>query len=186
MSGALVERARGALVPRRAGRVGDADIATALAVCGGAVLVSALLSARFSPSPVHGRLRRDYERLEKPPFNLPDSAFAIWGPLYAALTVSGARIWNAPRSRHRTRALVHWFGIQGLNAFWLWLGFGRRLRGAATVEAAITTVNAAAYLDEARRVDPPAAWLAAPYAAWIGFAALLTEELWRRNRGRVE
>ena len=27
-----------------------------------------------------------------------------------------------------------------------------------------------------------AALLAVPYAGWIGFAALLSEELWRRNR----
>jgi len=182
MNGALVERARIALVPRQAGRVSDGDLATALAVCGGAVLASALLAARWSPSPAHGAIRRDYERLDKPPFNPPDAAFAVWGPLYAALTVSGARIWNAPPGRARTRALAHWFGIQGLNAFWMWLGFGRRLRGAATLEAVATVANAGAYLAAAQRVDAPAAWLAAPYAAWIGFAALLSEELWRRNR----
>lgn len=179
MGQALVERARGALAPRR---VDDKEIATALAVCGGAVLASAVLAALWSPSPAHGRIRRDYERLEKPPFNPPDSVFAIWGPIYAALTVSGARLWNARPSRARTQALAHWWGIQGLNAFWMWLGFGKRLRGAAALEAAVTVVNAAAYVDTARRVDRPAAWLAAPYAAWIGFAALLSEELWRRNR----
>ena len=35
----------------------------------------------------------------------------------------------------RDRALGHWFGIQVLNALWLWLGFGERRLGAATVEA---------------------------------------------------
>jgi translocator protein len=178
----LVERARGALVPRQAGRVAGSDIGTALAVCGGAVLASALLAARWSPGPGRGAIRRDYKRLEKPPFNPPDWVFGVWGPLYAALTVYGARIWNAPPSRAKTRALTHWFGIQGLNAFWMWLGFRQRQRGAAAIEAALTVVNAAAYVDEARRVDPPAAWLAAPYAGWVGFAALLSEELWRRNR----
>ena len=64
----------------------------------------------------------------------------------------------------------------------MWLGFGQRLRGAAALEAAVTVVNAAAYVETARKVDPPAAWLAVPYAVWIGFAALLSEELWRRNR----
>jgi tryptophan-rich sensory protein len=33
----------------------------------------------------------------------------------------------------------------------------------------------------ARRVDPPAANMVAPYVGWIGFANVLTEELWRRN-----
>jgi translocator protein len=182
MGQSLVETARGALVPRQPGRVSDADIATALAVCSGAVLASALLSARWSPSPGNGRIRRDYKRLENPPFNPPDAAFAIWGPIYAALTVSGARLWNARPSPARTRALGHWWGIQGLNAFWMRLGFGQRRRGAAALEAAATVVNAAASVETARKVDAPAAWLAVPYAAWIGFAALLSEELWRRNR----
>ena len=183
MAGDLIERARGALVPRRAGgNVADRDIATALAVCGGAVLASALLAARWSPGPGQGSIRRDYKRLDKPPFNPPDWVFAVWGPLYAALTASGARLWNAPRSPSRTRALVHWFGIQGLNALWMWLGFRQRERGAAAVEAGLTVVNAAAYVDAVRRVDAPAAWLAVPYLGWIGFAALLSEELWRRNR----
>jgi benzodiazapine receptor len=96
--------------------------------------------------------------------------------------VFGLHIWNAPCSPARDRALAHWFSIHGLNAMWLWLGFGRRQLGAATVEVVVTIANAAAYVEAARRVDPPAAWLAIPYAGWIGFAAVLSEKLWRRNR----
>ncbi|SDC96943.1 TspO/MBR family protein [Belnapia rosea] len=176
MDGSLMRRA--AVPPGGSSR----GIGLGLAVTGGAVLASALVSSLYSPSPAHGRIRRDYERLEKPPFNPPDPVFAIWGPLYALLTLSGLRIWNAPRGPARDRALGHWFGIQVLNALWLWLGFGERRLGAATVEAGVTVANAAAYVDAARRVDPASAWMAAPYAAWIGFAALLSEELWRRNR----
>jgi tryptophan-rich sensory protein len=183
----LQQDVRGALVPHRARwgrvtRVSDRDVALSVAVAGATVLASALLAARWSPGPGHGRIRRDYQRLEKARFNPPDWAFAIWGPLYLGLAVSGARIWNAPRSPARTRALGHWFGIQGLNAFWMWLGFNKRLRGAASIEAAATFANAALYVDAARKVDQPAAWLAAPYVPWVGFAALLSEELWRRNR----
>ena len=57
------------------------------------------------------------------------------------------------RARRGRRALAHWWGIQGLNAFWMWLGFGQRLRGAAALEAAATVVNAAAYVETARKVD---------------------------------
>jgi tryptophan-rich sensory protein len=153
-----------------------------LAVTGGAVLASALVAGRFSPSPGRSRIRRDYERLDKPPFNPPDQAFAIWGPLYALLTVSGLRVWNAPRGKARTRALTHFFGIQVLNALWMVLGFGLQRRGAMAVESAVTVLNAAAYADAARRVDRTAGWLAVPHLAWVGFAALLSEELWRRNR----
>ena len=38
-----------------------------------------------------------------------------------------------------------------------------------------------AYAWRARKVDPPAANLVAPYVGWIGFANVLTEELWRKN-----
>jgi tryptophan-rich sensory protein len=179
----LVQRA--VVPPARRRRLRPGELAAGLAVTGGTVLASALVSALFSPSPDNRRIRRDYRRLEKPPFNPPDWLFGIWGPLFAMLTVSGLRVWNAPRGRDRTHALAHWFGIQGLNALWMVLGFGLRRRGAMAVEAAVTVVNAAAYADAARRVDRPAAWLAVPYALWVGFAALLSEELWRRNRGRV-
>lgn len=169
-------------IPDGRRRVTDGELGLGLAVTAGAVLASALIAARYTPSPNNRRIRRDFERLEKPPFNPPAGAFAIWFPLYGALTVSGWRIWNARPSPDRSRALVHWFGIQGLNALWMYLGFGRQQRGIVTAEAALTLANAAAYVDTARRVDPPAAWLAVPYTGWIGFAALLTEELWRRNR----
>jgi translocator protein len=168
--------------PSRRRRLGPGELALGLLATGGAVLASGLVSARYSPAPTNPRIRWYYRRLDKPGFTPPDWAFAVWGPLYTALTVSGLRVWNAPHGRDRTRALSHWFGIQALNALWLYLGFGRRRRGAMTVEAAVTVLNAAAYVDAARRVDRTASWLAAPYTAWIGFAALLSEELWRRNR----
>lgn len=173
---------RVAVPPARQRRLRSGEWALGLAVTGGTVLASALVAAAFSPSPAHRRIRRDYDRLEKPPFNPPDWLFGIWGPLFSMLTVSGLRIWNAPRGRDRTHALAHWFGIQVLNALWMVLGFGLRRRGAMAAEAAVTVLNAAAYADAARRVDRTASRLAVPYALWVGFAALLSEELWRRNR----
>lgn len=167
------------LVTPEGGREGR--LGTGLLLLGGAVLASGVVSALNSPAPVDAPIRRFYERLDKPSFTPPDPAFAIWGPLYAALLVSGLRVWNAPRGPDRDRALAHWCGIQGLNAAWLWLGFGQRRLGAMALEAVVTVANAAAYVEAARRVDRPAAWLGVPYVAWIAFAALLSEELWRRN-----
>lgn len=152
---------------------------------GGALIASGVLSAAFSPAPVlNPDERRYYKRLAKPWFNPPDWAFGIWGPLWAMLSVAGWRLWRAKPSPARTRALGHWFGAQALNVAWLWLGFGRRNRAAMAIEAAATTANAVALVDAARRVDGPSSALSAPYLAWIAFAGLLTEELWRLNRGR--
>ncbi len=161
------------------------DPAGGVLALGGALLVSGVLSALWSPAPVvNPGARRYYKRLDKPSFTPPDYAFAVWGPLWAMLATAGWRLWRAEPSQARTRALTHWFGAQALNVAWLWLGFGRRNRGAMAIEAAGTVANAAALVDSARRVDGPSALLAVPYLAWIGFAGLLSEELWRLNRGR--
>ena len=59
----------------------------------------------------------------------------------------------------------------------------KRLGGQlATATAALGA--AGAYVWRAKRVDPPAAGMVAPYVGWIGFANVLTEELWRKNRPR--
>ena len=141
----------------------------------GAIGASQLL-AKFADDEFREQAGDPEERDHLPPVS------AMWTPLFLAVTLSGLRVWNAPRGRERTRALAHWFGIQALNALWMYLGFGRRQRGAMAAEAAVTVLNAAAYANAARKVDRAASWFAAPCAAWVGFAALLSEELWRRNR----
>lgn len=164
-------------------KVGAGELAVAVAACGGAVLVSGLVAGAYTPAPANPRVRRYWNRLEKPPFQPPDWAFGIWGPLYLMLVLSGVRVWLSPRGGPaRGRALAHWFGIQALDALWVYLGFGERRRGAMATEAVATVANAAAYVEAARHVDRPAAWLGVPHLAWVGFAALLSEELWRRNR----
>lgn len=151
-----------------------------VAITAGAVLTSALIAGRNAPSPSNPKVKREYDLLEKPDFQPPPKAFAlIWPPLFLALTISGLRVWNAPGSPARTQALTLWSAAQALNAAWMALG-PRRLGGQlATAVASLGT--SMAYAWRARQVDPPAANLVAPYVGWIGFANVLTEELWRRN-----
>jgi tryptophan-rich sensory protein len=151
-----------------------------LAITGGAVLVSALIARQSAPTDDHPGLKADYDALEQPGFKPPRAAFAvIWPPLFLALTISGLRIWNAPRSPARTQALTLWGAVQALNALWMALG-PRRLGGQlATAVASLGT--SAAYAMRARKVDAPAAGMVAPYLGWISFANVLTEELWRKN-----
>lgn len=142
------------------------------------VVASATLAARWSPSPLHGQERRFYRRLDKPGFTPPDPVFAVWGPLYGLTTLAGWRLWH----RGEARPLAHWFAVQALNPLWLWLGFGQRRLGAASAAAAASFGNAAALVATAYRRDRLTAGLAAPLALWLGYAATLTMELWRRNR----
>lgn len=149
----------------------------------GAVLASALIARASAPTPDHPRTEVDYERLDKPGFAPSKVAFGvIWPPLFLALTLSGLRVWNAPSSPARTQALTLWGVVQALNAVWMALG-PRRLGGQLTA-AVVSLGTSAAYAWRARQVDAPAAGMVTPYVGWIGFANVLTGELWRRNHAR--
>ena len=155
-------------------------ILVGLGLTAGAVALSALVARLNTPAPEIPEVYSDYEELEQPAVKPTPKVFAlIWTPLFMALTLSGLRIWNAPRSPARTQALTLWGTVQALNAVWMALG-PRRLGGQlATAVASLGT--AGAYVWRARKVDPPSANMVAPYVGWIGFANVLSEELWRKN-----
>jgi len=154
-----------------------------VAVTAGAVGLSALIARSHAPTADNPAVKADYDSLEQPGLKPPRAAFAVvWPPLFLALTLSGLRIWNAPKSPARTQALTLWGMVQALNALWMALG-PRRLGGQlATAVASLGT--SAAYALRARQVDAPAAGMVAPYLGWISFANVLTEELWRKNAAK--
>lgn len=157
-------------------------LAIGAAVCVGAVVASALLSSRLAPGPVDPRRGVEFARLDKPSYTPPAPVFAVvWPALFSLLTWSGLRVWNAERGRDRTVAFSLWGLIQALNVAVVAWGPERRLRQFLTAFA--TLVATGAYAAIARKVDGEAAAMVAPYAGWMGFANLLSEELWRRNRG---
>lgn len=125
---------------------------------------------------------RWYRRLRKPPFQPPPRLFApVWTVLYGLIALSGWRVWTAPSGAARSRALG-WWGVQlGLNAAWSWLFFGRRQPRRALVDNVALLGSIGAYVAATREVDRPAAWLVAPYLAWVGFANVLNGEVVRRN-----
>ena len=146
----------------------------------GAVALSALVARLNAPAEDAYEVYSDYEEPAPPDLAPPPRLFGmLWPPLYLALTISGLRIWNAPKSAERTQALTLWGVVQALNAVWMALG-SRRLGG--QLAAAVASLGtAAAYVWRARRVDPPSASLVAPYVGWIGFANVLSDELWRKT-----
>lgn len=155
-------------------------IVTGLAIVGSAVALSALIAQMTAVKPEVPEVYSDYEEQDPAPPPPPPSVFAtIWPPLFLALTLSGFRIWNAPRSFARTQALTLWGMVQALNAGWMVLG-PRRL-GEQVGAAVMSLGTAAAYAWRARGVDPAAASMVAPYVGWIAFVNLLSEELWRKN-----
>ncbi|MEO7455334.1 MAG: TspO/MBR family protein [Gemmatimonadaceae bacterium] len=133
-------------------------------------------------SPANPRIARWYRGLAKPPFTPPSAAFGpVWTTLYALIAASGWRVWRAPSSPERTRALVLWGVQQALNTAWSPLFFGEQRIVAALADIILLDASATAYALAARRVDKPAAAMMIPYLAWLSLATALNAEIVRRN-----
>lgn len=142
------------------------------------------LSGRGSnPTPEHPRTRRWYKRLDKPGFTPPDAVFGIgWSVIETGQAISAYRLLRQPASPGRNAALALWAVNQAAIAGWSSIFFGARRPGLGTAAAAAMIGTSAAYTATAARVDRTAAAASLPLVAWLGFATLLAEEVWRRNR----
>jgi translocator protein len=147
---------------------------------GAAVAAAALVAARYSPRDI--RTKTWYQHLHKPSFNPPNAVFPIvWTVLYSLIAVSGWRVWRQGESPERTAALRLWIAQLISNAEWTRLFFGEHLPGWSLADVLSLESAVLRYIAEARKVDKAAARLFVPYAAWVAFAALLNEEIVRRN-----
>jgi tryptophan-rich sensory protein len=87
----------------------------------------------------------------------------------------------AAPSPARTWGLALFLAQLALNFAWSWIFFHRHAIGAAFVEIIVlwSAIGATAILFA--RVTPSAAWLIAPYFAWVTFAGVLNGAYWRLN-----
>ncbi|MFN3521676.1 MAG: tryptophan-rich sensory protein [Phenylobacterium sp.] len=136
-----------------------------LALAGGVLACSALAGA--------GEARREAREAEgdaepEEPGRMASLVSILWPPALLALTAQGLRVWSAPRSPQRTRALGLWGAVQMLAAAWTAWGT-RRLGGDLTLSAAALATGAAFALS-ARQVATPAASRAGT-SAWLAAAA---------------
>lgn len=154
---------------------------TASAVASGtAVLPAAVIGARHGPQ--RPTTAAWYALLRKPEFTPPGPVIgAAWTVLETLLVVTGYRLLRAPDTVPARAAVGAWaLTLVGL-AGYPWLFFGRRRLAASTEAAGAMLASAAGLAYAARKVDPPAAIMTAPLLLWLGFATVLSEELWRRN-----
>lgn len=150
----------------------------AIAVVGTALLIG----ARSGPTPDHPKTRRWYRRLTKPGFTPPSLVFPIaWTGIQSALAYGGYRLLRRSPSPERTAALALWAGNQIGIAGWTEVFFGQRAPGWGTIASAALGANAIGFVAVAKPVDRTAATLGVPLVAWVGFATMLSEEIWRRN-----
>jgi tryptophan-rich sensory protein len=123
-----------------------------------------------------------YAGLAKPSFTPPDRVFGpVWNALYALMGVAAWLVWREPAGPARRRALAAWAIQLALNLAWSWIFFAFHALLAAAVEILVLLAAIAWTTARFASVSRPAAWLLAPYLAWVGFAAVLTWEIWRLN-----
>ena len=147
---------------------------------GAAVAGAAWVGSRYTPRDLRTKLW--YRRLDKPCFNPPSAVFPIvWTILYSLIAVSGWRVWRRDDSPERTAALRLWIAQLISNAEWSRLFFGKHLPTWSLANVLFLESAVLRYIAESRKVDKAAATLFIPYAAWVAFAALLNEEIVRRN-----
>lgn len=112
-----------------------------------------------------------FRSLDKPAWYPPASAFGIvWTVLYVMIAVSGYLAWRAGADR---RAIGWWGAQMSLNLAWSVVFFGLRSPGWAMAVIVGLAVAIAVTIREFARVDRKAAWLLAPYLAWVLFASTL-------------
>jgi len=124
-----------------------------------------------------------YRTLVRPSFAPPNWLFGpVWTLLYALMAIAAWRVSLADPSPARTTALAL-FAIQlALNFAWSFVFFRAHQIGWAFAEVLVlwTTILATALLFA--RISTPAAWLMAPYLAWVSFASLLNAAFWQLNK----
>lgn len=156
----------------------------ALAIVAVVLGASAVVGRRNAPDPSHPATRRWYKRLDKPGFTPPDAAFgAVWPVLETGLAVGGYRLLRQPASGSRNLAVGLWLLNTGMIGGWTTLFFGKRELGASALASGAMVATSAGYAIAASKVDRAAAATAVPFVAWLGFATLLAERIWERNRG---
>ena len=123
-----------------------------------------------------------YRTLRRPSIALPHWVFGpVWTVLYLLMAVAAWRVWLTAPSAPRTWGLALFLVQLGLNPAWSWIFFRRHAIGAALAEVVALWAAIGVTILVFGQVAPLAAWLMAPYWAWVCFASVLNAASWRLN-----
>lgn len=146
------------------------------------------LIASFSAAAVGGAATASsvgtwYRALHKPAWNPPDWIFGpVWTLLYILMSVAAWRVWRTGDST-AARRTFRWFSAQlFFNLLWSVLFFGLRSPGLAFAEVIVFWAVLVVMLRHFWQADRIAAYLWAPYVAWVSFASVLNGTVWWLNR----
>lgn len=139
-------------------------IVVAIALCLG---VGSFFGAMFRPG-------EWYAALDKPFFNPPNWLFApAWTTLFILMGTAAGRIWCLPASPGRTRALRMFVVQMAFNAAWTPVFFGAHSLAGGLAVILCMALAIIVTIQHFHPLDRLAAWLMAPYLAWVAFASLL-------------
>lgn len=125
-----------------------------------------------------------YQALNKPPFNPPPWVFApAWITLYTVMAIAAWRVWRTDKATAPGRRnALGLFALQlVLNGAWTPVFFGAHEPGWALLVICALLVTLLVTTRSFARIDRAAAWLMAPYIAWVAFATLLNASIWVLN-----
>lgn len=124
-----------------------------------------------------------YAALVRPDIAPPNGVFGpVWTTLYVLMGIAAWLVYERTAGAARRRALSLYALQLILNAGWSVVFFGLHMLGLALVEIALLWLAIAATIADFARVSRAAAWLLAPYLAWVSFAAYLNYLFWALNR----
>jgi len=127
-----------------------------------------------------------YRSLAKPSWCPPDWLFGpVWSALYISVAVSGWLVWRRAGLEGAALPLAIYAVQLLLNGVWSALFFGLRRPDWALLEVVCLWLSILATIVAFFSVDEIAAYLLAPYAAWVGFAVALNLSIWRLNSARA-
>jgi translocator protein len=128
--------------------------------------------------------RAFYSSLDRPAWAPPPEVFGpVWTVLYVGMGVAAWLVWRE-RGFARARGALGVFLLQLVaNAAWSWLFFGWHRGGWAFADILVLLLLIVATLLAFARIRRAAAWLLAPYLAWVAFATALNWSVWQRNPG---
>jgi tryptophan-rich sensory protein len=132
---------------------------------------------------------RWYRRLDKPSWEPPPAAFpVVWTGLYADVAlvsaVSSSYLAEAGREEEAKQLEQALALNMALNTAWTGLFFRAKRPWLATVECAVLTLSSADLARRAGAAGRGKAVAIGAYAAWCGFATVLSGTIAHRNRRR--
>ena len=149
------------------------------------VLIGATFGASaFGALAASSSLGSWYHSLEKPAWNPPEAIFGpVWSVLYLIMAIAAWLVWRRGSENEVIPAMTTYFAQLVLNVLWPLIFFGLRAPGWAVFDIVLLWLAIIVAITQFRRVSLAAAWLLAPYLAWVTFASVLNITIWRINEG---